>query len=84
MEPELDTIYRSPVDRKYSGSMVAVTFFQTQRPVDSYCRRLPRMRLGRGNSYNIAHIGDTVDQMAKAGSFDTIVITYKNQWFLHC
>lgn len=84
MEPELDTIYRSPVDRKYSGSMVVVTFFQTQRPVDSYCRRLPRMRLGRGNSYNIAHIGDTVDQMAKAGSFDTIVITYKNQWFRHC
>ena len=84
MEPELDTIYRSPVDRKYSGSMVAVTFFQTQRPVFSYCRRLPRMRLGRGNSYNIAHIGDTVDQMAKAGSFDTIVITYKNQWFRHC
>lgn len=84
MEPELDTIYRSPVDRKYSSSMVAVTFFQTQRPVDSYCRRLPRMRLGRGNSYNIAHIGDTVDKMAKAGSFDTIVITYKNQWFRHC
>lgn len=84
MEPELDTIYRSPVNRKYSGSMVAVTFFQTQRPVDSYCRRLPRMRLGRGNSYNIAHIGDTVDKMAKAGSFDTIVITYKNQWFRHC
>ena len=64
--------------------MVAVTFFQTQKPVDSYCRRLPRMRLGRGNSYNIAHIGDTVDKMAKAGSFDTIVITYKNQWFRHC
>lgn len=84
MEPELDAIYRSPVDRIYSGSMIAVTFLQTQRTVDSYCRRLPGMRLSRGNSYDIAHIGDTVDQMAKAGSFNAIVITYENQWFRHC
>lgn len=84
MEPELDTIYRSPVDRIYFGPMIAVTFFQTQRPVDGYCRRLPRMRLSRGNSYDIAQIGDTVDQMAKSGSFDAVIITYENQWFRHC
>lgn len=64
--------------------MIIVAFFQTQRPVDSYCRRLPRMRLSRGNSYDIAKIGYAVDQMEKPGSFDTIIITYENQWFRHC